>query len=153
MDVLEGFKACYITNHLADAEVKKMAELAKVETFNGGHVLVRQFDKNSDLMIVLEGKVRIFGFQNEEIAEGGPGAVLGEISLLDDKPRSATVTCSGTTKVAILKSEDFWKLLKADALLARIVLFNIGQVLCMRLRSANMQLDTVVREQHTRGWH
>jgi len=148
MDVIEGLSASYLTNHLSEDEVKAVAELAKVESHVGGDVLMRQFDKNNDLIVVLEGKVRINSYTGEQVAEGGPGSVLGEVSLLDSKPRSATVIASGSCKIAVIQSADFWKLLKSDPILARTVLVNIGQVLCDRIRTANLHLDTIVVNKH-----
>lgn len=144
MDLAEEFKHNYLFRGLTDAQREGIAAIASVKSFQGGDVILRQFGKDTDLMIVLKGLVRVNTFSGEKIAEGGPGCILGEISLLDDKPRSATVTSVGTSGVAVIPAEKFWNLMRTDAELAKTVLLNLGQVLCMRLRSANLQLDTVI---------
>lgn len=144
VDLTESLQNNYLMRGLNKEEIEKVAGIATVKTFEGGDTLVRQFDKQSDLMIVLEGLIRINTFSGEKIAEGGPGCIVGEISLLDDKPRSATVTSVGKTQVAVIPSAALWRLLDSDPIMAKTMLLNLGQVLCMRIRGANLQLDTVV---------
>lgn len=144
MDLAELLQHNYLMKGLGQAEVAKVAKLATIKEYSGGDTLVRQFDKKSDLMIVLEGAIRVNSYSGEKIAEGGPGCIIGEISLLDDKPRSATVTSVGKTKVAVIPSESLWSLMNEDSDVAKRILLNLGQVLCMRIRGANLQLDTVI---------
>lgn len=144
MDLTEVIRHNYLMHGLSAEVVERIAALASVKDCSGGDVIVRQFDRQTDLMIVIEGLVRINSFSGERIAEGGPGCIIGEISLLDDKPRSATVLSVGKTKLAVIPSSGLWKLMQEDPNAARTMLLNLGRVLCMRLRSANLQLDTVV---------
>jgi CRP/FNR family transcriptional regulator, cyclic AMP receptor protein len=94
--------------------------------------------------VVIEGNIRINTFKGEKIAEGGPGSVVGEMSLIDKNPRSATVVSIGKCKVGVIPSDHLWKLMLEDPILARKILFNIAQVLSTRLRAANVHLDTLM---------
>ncbi len=136
---------------LSDAEIEMIVSIATVKSYFAGDVIVRQFSKESDLMVVLSGQVRIDTFSGERIAEGAEGCVIGEISLLDDKPRSATVTSIGQTQVAVLPAAAFRQLLDSDPIMGKTILLNIGQVLCMRLRAADIQLDTIVGRGYLRN--
>ncbi|HVL39205.1 MAG TPA: cyclic nucleotide-binding domain-containing protein [Fimbriimonadaceae bacterium] len=139
--IKDAIKRTYLLQGLSDEQVEKVAEVCHIKEFDGGEPIVRQYAKDNDLMIVLEGNVRINSFSGEKLAECGPGGVIGEMSLLDDKPRSATVVGLGRCRVALLESESLWGVMNEDCELAKTILLNISRVLCMKLRAANIQLD------------
>lgn len=145
-DVTEALKRTYLMAGLNDEQVKQIEAIANMHNFEGGDTIIRQFSKDSDLLIVIDGQVRINTFSGEKIAEAGPGSVIGEMSLIDDKPRSATVVSMGRARVAVIPSTKLWELMRADANLARLILLNIARILSTRLRAANIQLDLGVRK-------
>jgi CRP-like cAMP-binding protein len=126
---------------LSEEGVSKIAELADTKQFQGGDTIVRQFDKNSDLIIVLEGSAHIKTFNDELISEVGTGSLIGEISLVDEQPRSATIRSIGGTKVAIVPAAKLRTLIESDHEVAAAVYRNIAQTLCTRLRHATIHLD------------
>ena len=144
MQLKEALRFNYLFNGLNDDEFERIASMATLKEFEGGSVIVRQFDKSSDIMVVLDGNVRVNSFHGDKLAEGGPGCIIGEISLIDEKPRSATVVSVGKSQVGIIPAQHIWSLMQGDPNLARKVLYNISQVLCLRLRAANMHLDTLM---------
>jgi CRP/FNR family cyclic AMP-dependent transcriptional regulator len=131
----------YLFRGLTDPQLSSLLGLAVEKDFEGGDVLIRQFEKNHDLMVVLSGTARIKTYSGETIAEVGPGSVLGEIALLDEQPRSATVVAVQKCAVAVLPAKKLNALLDSDPALRGQFLYNIGRLLCQRLRSANIQLD------------
>jgi CRP/FNR family cyclic AMP-dependent transcriptional regulator len=126
---------------LSEENVWKIAELADRKKFQGGDTIVRQFDKNSDLIIVLDGTAQINTFNDELISEIGAGSIIGEISLVDEQPRSATIRSIQYTEVAIIPAAKLRDLLEDDKTIAAAVYKNIGQTLCTRLRHATIHLD------------
>lgn len=129
---------------MTDQQVDLLLSLAQDRNFEGGDTLVRQFDRNSDLMIVLMGRVSIKTFSGEKISELGPGGVFGEVSLVDEAPRSANVVAMGSGRMAVLPSQKLHDLLAADNDLRSLVMRNVARILCARLRAANVHLDAVV---------
>ena len=126
---------------LSEEHVWKMAALAEVKKFAGGDTIVRQFDKNSDLIIVLDGSAQINTFNDELISEIGPGSIIGEISLVDEQPRSATIRSIQYTQVAVIPAAKLRDLIAQDPVVAAGVYKNIAQTLCTRLRHATIHLD------------
>jgi CRP/FNR family cyclic AMP-dependent transcriptional regulator len=126
---------------LSEENVWKIAQLAEVKKFNGGDTIVRQFDKNSDLIIVLDGTAQINTFNDELISEVATGSIIGEISLVDEQPRSATIRSIHFTEVAIIPAAKLKRLLDEDTVIAAAVYRNIAQTLCTRLRHATIHLD------------
>jgi CRP/FNR family transcriptional regulator, cyclic AMP receptor protein len=126
---------------LTEEQVTTLLDCSTERTFDGGETVVRQFDQKTDVMVVLEGKVFIKSFGGETIAELGQGSVVGEMSLVDEGPRSATAVSAGRTRVAVLSSERLKGLFEADSALKAQVMENLARILCGRLRAANVQLD------------
>lgn len=126
---------------LSQSDAWKIAELADKRKFQGGDTIVRQFDKNSDLIIVLDGTAQIMTFNDELISEMGPGSIIGEISLVDEQPRSATIRSIQFTEVAVIPAAKLRDLLANDPTVAAAVYRNIAQTLCTRLRHATIHLD------------
>ncbi len=133
----------YLLKGLQSSQVQAVAALAEVTSHDGGVTIVRQFAQDADVMILLEGKARINTFSGDLIAEAGPGSVIGEMSLIDDQPRSATVVTMGQTKVARIKSKLLWALMEEEPGIAKVLLLNISRILAARLRAANVHLDLV----------
>lgn len=144
MDLIESIKHNYVFRGLNGFQINAVAGIVDIRVFDGGQPIARQFEKNSDMMIVIEGGAKITSFSGEEIAEIGPGSLIGEMSLIDDQPRSATVTAAGKTSVAVLPYEKLKGLMIDDRDLAAIVTLNIAKVLAQRLRNANVQLDAML---------
>ncbi len=133
---------------LSEDELAKVVELAQPQTFPGGDLIVRQFDRNSDLIIILEGRAQIRTFREELICEVGPGSIIGEMSLVDEQPRSANVRAVGSAECAVIHAGKLHNLLRENPTMASIVFKNIATTLCSRLRVANIHLDGLMgREQ------
>ena len=78
-------------------ELQILAKSCRERKYSAGTVLLHQGDTGSGLYILTSGTVRITqatqpGQPEQEIGTAGTGEVLGEMALLDDMPRSATVT-------------------------------------------------------------
>lgn len=126
---------------LADEDIWKIAELAERKEFMGGDTIVRQFDKNSDLIIVLDGGAEIRTFGGEPITTVGPGSIIGEVSLVDEQLRSATVRSVQFTDAAIIPADKLREVLDGNAAIAAKVYRNIAQTLCTRLRHVTIHID------------
>lgn len=141
MDIKEAIKNTYLVRGLSDDAIAKLAGLADTRIYQGGDVLIRQFDKETDLMVILQGSARINTFSGDELAEVGPGSIIGEISLLDDQPRSATVVSTGGTTAAVIPNDKLRELMEEHPNIALAIYRNLGMVLASRLRTADVQLD------------
>jgi sigma-B regulation protein RsbU (phosphoserine phosphatase) len=110
--------------------------LSVVRTVLPGEVLVKQGDAGSDMMVVLDGKASVTRGKRT-LTELSVGQVFGEMSLLDNQPRSATVTALEPTRVLVINGQAFRKLLAKVPGLAETLL----ATLCARLRETNADAD------------
>jgi CRP/FNR family cyclic AMP-dependent transcriptional regulator len=104
----------------------RLASRAVVRTYRAGATIVRQGDTAMSLYVVLSGRVRI---EREgeagarfEVAELGPAEFFGEMGLIDDVPRAATVVALEETECALLAKWDFQNELRDDPEIALALL-------------------------------
>lgn len=80
--------------------------------FEKGESLCKQGDSGDSLYVLAEGKLSInvkkgsFSF-SKKVAELGPGAIVGEMALINREKRTATVTCEEPSKVFVLLADHF----------------------------------------------
>ena len=145
-DLKEAITQSYIVRGMTAEEIDAVIAITEKRLYNGGDTLVRQFDKSKDLMIILDGGARVNTFSGDRIIEIGPGSIVGEIALLDDQPRSATVTSVKSTTVAFVSGEKLRTLMDAKPRIELMVLRNLSRTLCSYIRMANLQLEGLMNK-------
>ena len=100
---------------LDDAEIDALSELTFTRTFNKETVIILAEEEGDTLFIIKDGqvKVSIVSEEGREVILSllGGGAVFGELSLLDGKPRSANVVATEDTELLMLRRTDFIQLI------------------------------------------
>lgn len=127
----------YMFRDIPRSYINTLAAASDVRRYSGGETLVRQFDRNQDLYVILEGQAVTRNFRGDVIAQFGPGSVVGEMSLIDGAPRSANVVTCGSTTVAIIPAECIAGMLEINSEFGNKLYRNIAKVLCRRLRTMN----------------
>ena len=127
---------------LRPGDLNRLARLASVRAYRSAGVIVKQDDTAVALYCVLKGKVRIQReTDNPEqavpLAELGPGDFFGEMSLLDDFPRSASAVALEDTECALISKWDFEKELKSHPEIALALL----RVLSQRVRALDERVS------------
>ena len=144
MTIKEAILLNYLFRGLSDEQIEQINAIGEKQEYAVGQVMIRQFDRSSDLMIITSGSALIKAFSGEVLAEVGIGSVVGEVSLIDEQPRSATVVCGDDCEVLVLKGPRLHALMDRDASFKATLLGNLGKLLCQRLRAANIQLDAAL---------
>ncbi len=148
---LEIFKKNYLVVGLKDDAIKEIADLAEVKVYLPNELLIKMGEKSNDLFVILNGRVKVITSTGDSLADVGPGSVLGEVSLLDDQPRSADVICIGTVSVAKIPARELRNLMNDKREMGFVVMVNLGRVLCARLRAASSRIDHLVNQDTWRG--
>ncbi len=134
-------RVSYLAEGLTNEDVDCIVEIAEEVHFADGQEVVRRSDPNRDLYLVLEGLTVIESERGQVLAKIGSGKVLGEIALIDDKPRSATVVSVKESRLALIPEAKLKKLMEDRPQMAVQLLKNIGRTLAERLREANLQIE------------
>jgi CRP-like cAMP-binding protein len=95
-----------------------LAAVAFLRRFAGGQVLFTEGEPSEHLYVVRSGRVRVFvqSVHGEEMTLSvlGPGDTLGELSMIDGEPRSASAQALGTTELLTLPAAGVRAALRAD---------------------------------------
>jgi CRP-like cAMP-binding protein len=122
---------------LNSPQLAMIEPLAEIRRLPAQTTVVEMHSRDCDLHLILEGEVRVIDGDGQPIADIGQGASVGEIALLDQQPRSATVIAKTDCVLAVIPALQLWNLMEKKPDIGKTVLFNIGRVLASRLRSAN----------------
>merc|ERR1711936_1044665 len=105
-----------ILENLDKWERLTVADALEATSFEDGDVVVTQGESGNDFFIILDGSAIVTQFRNEgdegiEVGRLGPSDYFGEIALLLDRPRAATVTARGPLKCVKLDRGRFERVL------------------------------------------
>lgn len=91
--------------------IKGISQISTERIFKAGEEIIKQGNEGIGLYIIMSGKVKIQktnpGGNTIDLAENGPGDILGEMTVLDGAKRSATVTAMEPTTCLVLAAWEF----------------------------------------------
>ncbi|MDH5506383.1 MAG: cyclic nucleotide-binding domain-containing protein [Anaerolineae bacterium] len=110
-----------------------------------GDVLIRKNDLGDSVFMIYSGWVKIVvgDVRGEEVVLNhlGPGEFVGEISLIDQRPRSASVIALSPLEALELKRDDFIKILNKHPEIALYVIINISE----RMRFSSTYVEKAIQ--------
>jgi CRP-like cAMP-binding protein len=121
---------------LSQRHLKGLAGVSRVVEHPAGHVIAQEGLGSLALHVIVEGEA-VVSRDGRELGRLGSGDYFGEISLLDGRPRSASVTAVTPMTVLALPQRAFQALVEDDPEFLRQLLV----ALCGRLRAAEARLD------------
>lgn len=134
---IEKLRNLPIFSELTRKEMLEMEELLHERVYERNEVVFEEADPGHGIYIVVSGKLRVNPSHETLKAlnlEIGPGELLGELTLFDEAPRTATVVAlEGTVMVALFQAE-FSLLLTKNKSIGVKVLSQIARTLIRRLR-------------------
>jgi CRP/FNR family transcriptional regulator, cyclic AMP receptor protein len=111
---------------LSKKQLRRISSLMTRVDLPAGQVLTREGQSGSELFIVLEGEVEVRK-GDRVIATRRPGEYVGEIALLDRRPRTATVVATTPVSVEVLSRREFASLLREASELSEQILATIDR--------------------------
>ncbi len=135
----EAFKATQLFRELPDERIEELANLATVLRYQTDDTVFVAGESGTSIYVVWDGEVEVLidAPRNTQIvlALAGPGATVGELSLLDGGVRSATVVATKPSQLLGLRREEFLDVLKDPAVVPAIIV-----ALSHRIRETNALL-------------
>jgi signal transduction histidine kinase len=150
-------RSAYFFQDLTDAEIQTIAELSREESYTAGDVIFRETSRADKFYIVLDGKVEVWkdydSIHRDILAVHGEGHLFGEMALIDDLPRSATIVARTGVRVLFLYRDDFIRVLRTNANVALSLLRSLSAMVRKSndtfiedLRSRNLELEEANRQ-------
>jgi CRP/FNR family cyclic AMP-dependent transcriptional regulator len=141
-DIEQAFATVPMLAGLSPRQRRRLAMQANTHSFPAGSLILREGDASMALYVVLSGAVRIERAARPAgtigLDELGPGAVFGEMGVIDDTPRSATVIALERTECALLSRWDLERPLREEGAIALALV----QTLSARVRRLEARLTT-----------
>ncbi len=129
---------------LGAAEVANFAQLAREKSYPRGSVILFEDDPGDSLFVVRDGRVKVVlvAEDGREVILGilGVGEHFGELSLIDDQPRSAHVVAMEDSTLLVLRREDFRRRVEQSPAIAWALLIELSR----RLRRADDKIGSLV---------
>lgn len=137
-------KKAFMFEGLPDDVLEALAQKVTHQKLEKDDVLFRRGDVGDALYIIDEGRVKIVR-ENEQGGElilnhCGPGEAIGEMSLFDQEPRSASIVAVTDSQVLELKRDAFFELLDQRPDVALILIRSISS----RLRFASTYIEKAI---------
>jgi CRP/FNR family transcriptional regulator, cyclic AMP receptor protein len=129
-----------VLSGMNDNQLQAFIRYMEILTLDSMTVAVREGDRGDAMFLILEGelRVRVMRHGKESIlATLKAGDFFGEISLLDEGPRSADVVANDRSTLLKISTASFAKLRKEAPSLAEPFLHSLGQILVGRMRVLN----------------
>jgi len=129
------------SNELEWKVIQTISRYMNAYQVHKGGVLFREFSKEAFMCVILSGSVRVVketsGGKPKVLRRFGAGRVIGEMSLMDGEPRSASLLAAKDTTVLIFTPKDLQKLSQMRPEVAIAFISRIAKEISIRLRQTS----------------
>ncbi len=143
-----------IFSNFSNRELNEVEKLIHQRTYKPEEYIFKRKAPGEGMYIILSGKVEIFAEdtrgERNVFAVLEKGSFFGELSLLDEEPRSASAIAIDHTELLGFFRPDLFTLLDRNPELGNKILVNLARVIGERLRNTN-ELLTKAQENDTNG--
>jgi CRP/FNR family cyclic AMP-dependent transcriptional regulator len=143
IDKRDALSKHFLFRQLLPAEIDRILALAVEKHFENGQMIFVKDEEGDSMMIVLEGRIVISAISEEgkEITLNyiESGGILGEIALIDGKPRSANARAVGKCRLISIQRGNFIPFLRSNSDVA----IQLLMVLCEKLRNTSSMLENL----------
>ena len=132
---------------LDPSEIQEIIHIVEVVQYQTGDIVFSEGDAGDAWFVLYRGAIEVLkhGSTGEKkIAELGPQACFGEISILDGSPRSATIRVTQDSVAFRIPREAFDELLENDHLVAYKLLHQMAILLAERQRTTTLRLSELL---------
>jgi len=146
------FRKIILFQDLEDRELEQVLSRTRPREFPAGRVIIQEGDPGDSVYIMISGEVEITKQLTLVLDEDTPkervmirlkaedGVYFGEMSLLENDPRSATVTALSDCRVLELYQKDFLELVRNDPAMGLKLLLRLAQLLSRHLRKTDQDV-------------
>lgn len=130
---------------MSDEQREYLASVLEPRLYADGELIVHSQDREVEysLLVIVSGEASVLGSFDQEVGNLHTGSLIGEMSFLDSRPRSASVVSAKGTRCANL-SHETWERLQADRPdVALHIMKNLAYELCEKMRRSSRLIDAL----------
>lgn len=125
-------------------EYRMLADYLVGQRVDEGAVIFREGEKTAHMCLLLEGKLEVLKDAHvgdpRKITDVTPGKLIGEMSVVDGQPYSATVVATEPSTLVLLSRENLSRICEERPRIGNKILFKIAHMLSLRLRQTTGKL-------------
>lgn len=110
---LDAMRKVPVFANLSRSHLQRVASLADEIDLPKGQRMILQGERGREWIVILEGTAEV-ARDDETIDQVGAGDFVGEIAIVTDTPRTATVTATSDVRVLVVTDRDFRRLLDEE---------------------------------------
>ena len=131
--------------YLSYRELVTLMNLTYTRTVRDQEIIIEEGITGDEMFILVQGNAQVLKGE-QEIARLPHGSHFGEMALIDNAPRSATIKAIGPTRMLVVGRKQFYEYIRKDAAAGVKLLWSFLQILTIRLRSTDERLREVQEE-------
>ena len=143
--IIERLKGLHFFKDLNEEQLEIVGAHVEGHDFEPGEVVFEEGDPGDSVYFIIDGELDVTMQSDWEeevkLASLGPGHSCGEISIIDDLPRSASVTAVTQSSVLSLNKKGFEQVLEENPVTGVILLKGLARFLCQHVRDSNESLS------------
>lgn len=151
-DMIQILKSSKVFKGLSDENLKMISESGKITTFQRNESIIKEGQTGHPLFIVIKGQVEVVlpigpagqAFKRAtriKLSRLAQGDCIGEYSLIDQKPASASVVAIEPCELFVIPRSNFEAIINFSDSLAKTIYKNILLIIIKRARDNNRELD------------
>lgn len=148
---LDTLRNLPLFHYLTFGELLKVINVCRPVFVGPNTTIIDEGDRGDDFFIIVEGTLRVHAGAGE-FATLEKGQHFGEMSLIDNRPRSASVTATEAAHLIRVTRDDFYDLLRQDSVMAVKLLWNFIQTLSSVIRMQNHEMNPVATQSRPDGF-
>jgi CRP-like cAMP-binding protein len=146
------FQKIFLFQDLSAPDIEKVLSLTVPRTFPAGSVIIHEGEEGNSMFIMAAGEVEITKRLGIVLDDEAPreriiirlkaeeGVCFGEMALLENEPRSATVTALTNCSLMEMGQENFLRLVRENCDMGSKILLRLAQLLSKYLRKTNQDM-------------
>lgn len=144
MDLMQILRGVDLFEGLTDQELEQVARICTERRYHPGEIITKEGAEGNELFIITDGFVEILLGERPTIAARvvvslGPGQIIGEMALVDQGPRSASVRAtSRPTVIQVIQRADLEALFQQETRIGYLMMRNLAADLSFKMRHRNL---------------
>jgi len=120
MSILPILQKIPLFANLSDEDNRKVIDSIMLNFYPAGYTILREGQEGNEMHIIRSGKVEV-SRGGQVVNTLGNNEFYGEMALIEDKPRNATIKTLEDSEIFVLKKEDFYNLVRGDESVAKSI--------------------------------